>query len=107
MKAWKVLLFLVVGTLTVTVAAAGVSPGQGGQPAGHAGKKAPAKPAHPDPTVSQYAGEFICGSVPLGIPPGAGVLGPGDYRSEISIHNANNFPVFIQKKVAALPPPEG
>src|SRR6266581_6137732 len=95
MKVEKGLLALVWGMLIVTVAAAGVSAARGDQPAGSLGR--------PDPVVSQYAGEFICGSVPPGI---FGVLGPGDYRTEISVHNANNFPVFIQKKVVPLPPPE-
>lgn len=58
-----------------------------------------------DPYVFQYAGEFLCGQITGGT--GAtGPLGPGVYNTEISIHNANTTPVFIQKKGVPLLPNE-
>jgi hypothetical protein len=62
-----------------------------------------------DPTVWQYAGEFLCGAIPpsTGPPNTPFYLGPGLYNTEISVHNANTDPAtFIQKKVVPLPPPE-
>jgi hypothetical protein len=62
-----------------------------------------------DPTVWQYAGEFLCGAIPPspGPPSTPFYLGPGLYNTEISVHNANTDPAtFIQKKVVPLPQPE-
>jgi hypothetical protein len=73
-------------------------------PGGGAQVSASANASGADPFVNQYAGEFLCGDMAtlttFGIAP---PLGPGIYQTEISIHNANSIPAFIQKKVVPLP----
>lgn len=72
--------------------------------AGDAQASANAAATGADPFVNQYAGEYLCGDMAtlaaFGITP---PLGPGVYQTEVSIHNANSVPVFIQKKVVPLP----
>jgi hypothetical protein len=71
--------------------------------AGAAQVSASANAPAADPFVNQYAGEFLCGDMATlnGIIPPP--LGPGVYNTEVSIHNANSVPAFIQKKVVPLP----
>ncbi len=58
-----------------------------------------------DPNINQYSAKFICGTVPSPADEFK-PLAPGLYNTEINIHNANDFPVTIQKKVVPEPRPE-
>jgi hypothetical protein len=60
-----------------------------------------AQPKKGRKVIFEYAAKYLCGA--MHGPPGAGSLAPGDYRTDVNIHNPNDFTVVLKKKVVQSP----